>query len=228
MYSRKLLAVLVGLLLACPTWADPTVIGNVERSQAASVQGVRLAPGSTLFSGDLIQVDVGGAARVALPDGALIQLTENSLVQLAKNEATTQVTVERGSLAFRSTEKSRVEALLGDATIGSIDNNLAVGIILMRSPDAAFIRAEKGRLGVRLAHNGALTTLREGEGVEVRLTTDPAETQSGKAPSGRSGARTVIIVALILAGMTTGIVVTLANGEPETNNCNAVSPFRCP
>jgi len=228
MYSRKLLACLLVLLLAFPAWANPTVVGSVVRSQAASVQGVRLATGSTLYSGDTIHVDAGGAARIALPDGALIQLTENSLVQLARNDATTQLIVDRGSLAFRSTEKSPVEALLGDATIRSADDNLAVGIIQMRGPDAAVIMAEKGRLSIQLAHDGSLTTLREGEGMEVRLVADTAEAQSGPTPAGRSRRRRVILLAIILAGAMTAIALLLANQEPELNNCNAVSPFRCP
>jgi ferric-dicitrate binding protein FerR (iron transport regulator) len=228
MYSRKLLACLLVLLLAFPAWANPTVVGSVVRSEAASVQGVRLATGSTLYSGDTIHVDAGGAARIALPDGALIQLTENSLVQLARNDATTQLIVDRGSLAFRSTEKSPVEALLGDATIRSADDNLAVGIIQMRGPDAAVIMAEKGRLSIQLAHDGSLTTLREGEGMEVRLVADTAEAQSGPTPAGRSRRRRVILLAIILAGAMTAIALLLANQEPELNNCNAVSPFRCP
>jgi len=228
MYSRKLLACLLVLLLAFPAWANPTVVGSVVRSQAASVQGVRLATGSTLYSGDAIHVDAGGAARIALPDGALIQLTENSLVQLARNDATTQLIVDRGSLAFRSTEKSPVEALLGDATIRSADDNLAVGIIQMRGPDAAVIMAEKGRLSIQLAHDGSLTTLREGEGMEVRLVADTAEAQSGPTPAGRSRRRRVILLAIILTGAMTAIALLLANQEPDLNNCNAVSPFRCP
>ena len=189
---------------------------------------MRLATGLTLYSGDTIHVDAGGAARIALPDGALIQLTENSLVQLARNDATTQLIVDRGSLAFRSTEKSPVEALLGDATIRSADDNLAVGIIQMRGPDAAVIMAEKGRLSIQLAHDGSLTTLREGEGMEVRLVADTAEAQSDPAPAGRSRRRRVILLAIILAGAMTAIALLLANQEPDLNNCNAVSPFRCP
>ena len=228
MYSRKLLACLLVLLLAFPAWANPTVVGSVVRSQAASVQGVRLATGSTLYSGDTIHVDAGGAARIALPDGALIQLTENSLVQLARNDATTQLIVDRGSLAFRSTEKSPVEALLGDATIRSADDNLAVGIIQMRGPDAAVIMAVQGRLSVRLAHDGSSTTIREGEGLEVGLVADTAEAQSDPAPAGRSRRRRVILLAIILTGAMTAIALLLANQEPDLNNCNAVSPFRCP
>ena len=228
MYSRKLLAGLLVLLLARPAWANPTVVGNVVRSQAASVQGVRLTAGSTLYSGDTIYVDAGGAARIALPDGALIQMAESSQVHLARNETTTQMIVDSGSVAFRSTMKSPVEALLGDATIRSADDNLAIGIIQMRGPDAAVIVAEKGRLSIRLAHDGSLTTLREGEGMEVRLVADTAEAQGGTAPAGSSRARRVILFALILAGATTAIGLLLANQQNEPPNCNAVSPFACP
>ena len=59
---------------------------------------MRLATGLTLYSGDTIHVDAGGAARIALPDGALIQLTENCQVQLARNDATPQLIADRGGV----------------------------------------------------------------------------------------------------------------------------------
>jgi len=226
MSLRKPLAGLLVLLLAFPAWANPTVVGTVVRSEFTHVQGARLTPGSTLFSGDTIHVDSRGAARIALPDGGLLQLAENSQVQLAKSGASTQVIIERGGVAFRSTDKTTVEAVLGHATIRPADAGPAVGIVQMRGLDAALIVAEKGRWNLRLASDGSLTTIREGEGVEVRLLAETASPQA--APPGRHGARRVLILAIILAGATTAIAALLANQEPATNNCNAVSPFRCP
>ena len=225
MSLRKTLAGLLVLLLAFPAWANPTVVGTVVRSEFANVQGARLTPGSTLFSSDTIHVDSGGAARIALPDGGLLQLAEDSQVQLAKSGADTQVIIERGGVAFRSTDKAPVEAVLGDATIRPADAGPTVGIVQMRGSDTALIVAEKGRLNLRLASDGSLRTIREGEGVEVRLLAETASPQA--APAGH-GARRVLILAFILAGVTTAIAALLANQEPVTNNCNAVSPFRCP
>lgn len=226
MSLRKPLAGLLVLLLAFPVWADPSVVGNVVRSELATVQGVRLTPGSTLYSGDTIRVDSGGTARIALPDSALVQLTENSRVKLVRIGASTQVNIERGSVAFRSTEKSPVEAVLGDATIRPADPGPAVGVVQMRGADAAVIVAEKGRFNLRLAYDGSLKTIREGEAVEVRLLAETANPQG--APGGRTSARRVIILAIILAAATTTAALLLANQEPDIPNCNAVSPFRCP
>jgi len=226
MSLRKPLAGLLALLLAFPAWADPTVVGTVVRSELTNLQGARLAPGSTLFSGDTINVEAGGAARIALSDGALLQLGEGSLVRLMQSGASTQVILERGGVALRSTEKTPVEVMLGDATIRPADAGPTVGIIHTRGPDSALIVAEKGRLSLRLADDGSLTTIREGEAAEVRLLAETAN--PGGAPGGQTSARKVIILAIILAGVTTAIAVLLNKEEPVTNNCNAVSPFRCP
>ncbi len=226
MALRKLLAGLLALLLAFPACADNSVVGTVVRSELANLQGARLVPGSTLFSGDSIQVDSGGAARILLADGALLQLAEGSLVRLMRAGANTQVIIERGGVALRSTQTAPVEAVLGDATIRPADAAPTVGIIHTRGPDGAWIVAEKGRLNLRLAHDGSVTTLREGEAAEVRLLAETPGAQG--APGGQTSARRVIILALILGGVATAIAALLANQEPVTNNCNAVSPFRCP
>ena len=78
MFARQVLALLLVLLLAFPAWGDPNIVGSVASSQSATVRGTNLTPGSTIFSGDTIEVGAHGSAWITLPGGAQVQVAENS------------------------------------------------------------------------------------------------------------------------------------------------------
>ncbi len=244
MFARQVLAVLLALLLALPAWGEPNVVGNVVSSRSASVRGASLTPGSTILSGDTIDVGPQGRAWITLARGAQVYVSENSLVSLAKTPDEIQLTVHRGGASFRTAEKSPVEALLGDATVRSADGLPAVGIINVRDSQSGVIAAEKGTLLITTEHDSKSVTLREGEGAEVTLVpqqdTDQEKEKkkkkrgaaaAGTVPGGSLTAGKAVIIAAIVGGATVGIAVWLLNREPSNtvqSNCNAVSPFRCP
>ncbi len=232
MVRRQALAVILVLLIAFPAWGDLSVVGNVAGSQSATVRGASLTPGSTIFSGDTIEVGPHGSARIALTDGAQVQLAEQSQVRLAKSADKVQLTIDRGLASFRTAEKSGLEALLGDATIRSANAMPTVGIISVRSPQSAIIAAQKGALLISTAHDAKSLTLREGEAAEVKLVPEQDKDKrkgAAAAPAGSWTAGKVVILAVILAGTVTGIGVLLGQSEvqlSQTEKQNAVSPFR--
>ncbi len=238
--GRQALALLLVLLLAFPAWGDPVVVGNVASSQSATVRGTTLAPGSTIFSGDTVEVGTRGSAWITLTGGAQVKVGENSQVRLAKTTDSIQLIIDRGGALFRTAEKSPVEALLGDATIRSADSLPAVGIIIVHDAQSAVIAAQKGMLLISTAHDSKNVTLREGERAEVTLVpqqdTDQDKNKKKKGgaavPAGSSlTAGKAVLIAAILGGVTTAIARLLSDQETKhttTDNCNAVSPFRCP
>ena len=240
---RHALALLLVLLLAFPAWGDPIVVGNVASSQSATVRGTTLAPGSTIFSGDTVEVGTRGSAWITLTGGAQVKVAENSQVRLAKTTDSIQLIIDRGGALFRTAEKSPVEALLGDATIRSADGSPAVGIIIVQDAQSAVIAAQKGMLLINTAHDSKTVTLREGERAEATLVpqqdTDQDKNKKKKKrggavvlPAGSSlTAGKAVLIAAILGGLTTAIALLLSDRETKhttTDNCNAVSPFRCP
>jgi len=240
MFARQALVFLLVLTLAFPAWAAPTVVGNVASSESATVRGTALTPGSTVFSGDTIDVGPKGIARLALTDGAQVQMAGNSQVRLTKTSDTIQLTIDRGLTAFLTTEKSAIEALLGDATIRPANGTAAIGVINVRSPETAVIAAQKGTPLISTAHDSKTVTLREGQGAEVTLAPDNAQPtpeekkkrRGGAAvPAGSWSAGKVIIIGAILAGVATGVGFLLGRNEvdlTQQQKCLVVSPFRCP
>ncbi len=237
---RQALTVLLASVLASPAWGDPNVVRNVSTSKTATVRGTSLTPGSTIFSGDTIEVGPQGGARITLRGGAQVQVAENSLVRLTKLTDRIQLIVDRGTALFRTVEQSPVEALLGDATIRSANGLPAVGVVSVRNAQSAMIAAQKGTLLVSIAHDSGSVTLREGEGAEVTLVPENdadkdkrkkkgGAVPAGSVPAGSLTAGKTVVIAAILAGLTTAIGFT--RGDPShtiMQNCNAVSPFRCP
>jgi hypothetical protein len=84
------------LLLAVSVGAKPTPIGTVTSCTAATIHGTSLVPGSTIFSGDAIDVGPGGSAWIAAPGGAQVRVFENSAVSFTSNENSIEVIVTRG------------------------------------------------------------------------------------------------------------------------------------
>ncbi len=178
MPTKRVLAVILLLLLAFPAWGGPSVVGSVASSQSATVRGNRLAPGSTIHSGDTIEVGAQGSAWIALLGGAQVQLGEKSQARLTKTTEKMQLTIDRGLASFRTVEKSEFEALLADATIRSANGRPALGIISVRSPQLAVIAAKRGALLISTAHDLKSLTLEEGQGVDVTLIPGATTSQS--------------------------------------------------
>lgn len=230
---KQALTLLLTSVLAFPAWGNPNVVGNISTSKATAVRGATLTPGSTIYSDDPIEVGPQGSAWITLTGGAQVQVEENSLVRLTKLTDRTQLIVDRGTASFRTVEQSPVEALLGDATIRSANSWPAVGIVSVRNAQSAMIAAQKGTLLITTAHDSGSVTLHEGEAAEVTLVpeTDEETKKKGPIPAGSSNVRRMALIAVMLVGLTTTAGFIAGHFDPShtvTQNCNAVSPFRCP
>lgn len=234
MVVRQALALLMVLTLAFPAWGDANIVGSVASSQSATVRGAELTPGSTVFSGDTINVGTRGGARIALPGGAQVQMGENSQISLNRADGRIQLAIARGLVSFRTAEKAEVETLLADATIRSADGLPVIGIINWRSPNSAVVAAQKGVLLITTGDESKSLTLRAGEGAELTLAQDKdQENEKNKkkrrAAGGYWPASKVVAAALILGGAATAIGILLGRGEvDQANKGNAISPFRFP
>jgi hypothetical protein len=96
MNAQKATVVTLILLLVVPVWASPISLGSVSRSRAATVRGTILVPGSTIFSGDTIEVGDQGSVWIALRGGGQVHVLQNSSVRLIKTTDSIQLTIDRG------------------------------------------------------------------------------------------------------------------------------------
>ncbi len=90
MMAGRGLALLLIALLAVPATTSPstgalavaTPIGTISQSDAANVGGAGALPGSTVFSGDSIEVGPRGSAWILMNGGGNVRLSPDSSVRL--------------------------------------------------------------------------------------------------------------------------------------------------
>jgi len=232
MFPRQALAAFLTVLLACPAWTNPNVVGTAAASKGATVRGSTLLPGSTIFSGDTIATGQTGSASISLTGGAQVRVGSESRIRLTRKDEKALLELTRGRAAFRVSNASPFEARFADATLRPAGGDTAVAFINMTGERTALIAAEKGSWVVSTAHDAKSVTLRENEGVEVTLAPAPPAPQAGGASGASSLSGTwIAILGVIVAGIVTGVAVFRNSDETnlsDTDKRNEVSPFRFP
>jgi hypothetical protein len=224
MIIKQFLTIFVAFLMAVPSWASSAAVGTVRGGEAATVHGLSMVPGTTLFDGDTITVGPRGSALIAFLGGAQLMLAADSEVDLLKegDPQPIQVDVSRGLARFRSTEKTPVEALLDDATVRPAKGGDGVGFIRILSPTSALIGSEKGEMLVTTAHDGNSMTIPEGMATTVRL--EPPQKGEGRRYGRRRHGLIVILMGALIIGTVAGIATAINVGEPHT--APSISPFK--
>lgn len=238
--ARRVLAIALSALLVIPAAASPShpsspaiPIGVFSYAEATNIGGAGALAGTTLFSGDFVDVGARGSAWVLLKNGMQVRVSSGSrtrLTELPGNAKHVEMELLAGAARFRTTETSQVVARLADATARAKGAKPAVGIISLLSPKRAIIGAESGELLVSTAHDRKSVTLHEGESVEVTLADAPAPAQPQGGSTGASTLSTtqVAVLGVVLAVIAIAIGVKLSldeKGLTAQQIGNIVSPF---
>jgi hypothetical protein len=221
MLARKSLLLLLIAAMAFPGYGSPVAIGVVQGSTDSQVRGINLVPGTTLYSGDVVQVGSEGSTQISFGGSSELVLLQNSRAQVTQTTAKSpvQIDMQDGFAKFRSSSTAPIVAMLGDATIRAANGN-AVGAIKITGSDSALISAEKGSLVVTTAGDAASTTVPEGMALNVALAPDaPAGTTANSGTSKRKK----LVAGLLIIGAAAGIGAALALNEPT--NEPSLSPF---
>lgn len=248
MMARNGLAALLVVFLAVPAGASPSTtprttvipIGAVSSGESTNIGGASAVAGTTVFSGDVIEVGPRGSAWLLLNGGTQVRIAPDSRVRLAlaasKSPASTsnpiEIEVFSGTATFRTSEASPVWARLADAIIRAKGARPAVGVVAVRGDNKAMVVAEKGELWVSTTHDAKSVTLREGEAVEATLVPAPPEPgpQGSKSTPGLTG-KQLAILGTTIAVIATIIWLKLSHdnkGLTDTQKRNMVSPFQFP
>ena len=229
---RKFLAAFLSFVAVSPVWGGAEPLGNITFSNDATVRHTQLAPGSTVFSGDVISVSERGAARIALVGGAQAEILNNSSVQINKTADSVQMAVEGGRVSFHAAGESTFSALINGATVRPVGGTETSGVIQLLSDTHAFVAAQKGTLLLTTAADGKTYTLQEGQAADLTATEDPQQGGAPPAPAGKSSFPTISkktvywTVAIVAAavGVTSYLLVRHEHKIPASNLQNEISP----
>jgi hypothetical protein len=222
MLARKGLLIWLVAMMAFPGYGNPVAIGVVQGSTDSQVRGANLIPGTTVYSGDIVEVGSGGSTQISFGGSSELVLLQNSRAQVlqAAAKSPVQIDVEGGFARFRSSASALVVAMLGDATIRAANGD-AVGAVKITGSDAALISAEKGSLVVATTDNATSTTVPEGMALNVSLAPDTA---AGASANGSTSKRKKLVAGLLIVAAAAGIGAGLALNEGT--NEPSLSPFR--
>jgi len=245
MMARRALAGILIALLAVPAAASPTTgspkaafpIGTISQSNATNISGAGALPGTTVFSGDTIDVGPRGSAWILMSGGRHVRVSSSSRIRMvghAGGQNRVEMEIFSGAARFASSETALVIARLADATVRAQGTQPAVGLISVLSLRKAVISSEKGELLVSTAHDRKSVTLREGEAVEVTLMDAPApgKPQSGGSTGAKSLTGTqVAVIGSVVAAILALLAIKLADDNRNLTlleKQDAVSPFKFP
>lgn len=222
MLARKTILFLLIAAMALPGYGSPVAIGVVQGSTDSQVRGVNLVPGTTLYSGDVVEVGSGGSAQISFGGSSELILLQNSRAEVTQTapKSPVQIGMENGFAKFRSSNSSPIVAMLGDGTIRAANGD-AVGAIKITGSNSALISAEKGSLVVTSAGGATSTTVPEGMALNVTLAPDTA---AGASANGSTSKRKKLVAGLLIIGAAAGIGAGLALNEGT--NEPSLSPFQ--
>lgn len=228
MVARKALAVVLISLLAVPAaWAGPRAAGSVTSSQAATIRGMALAPGTTVFAGDRVDVGREGAVLMALGRGSQVLIGEQSRLLLSARDSRIEAELEAGRASLRLAD-GHLAGVIGDAQVRAA-GDAAVANIGFASESKAVIFAERGELLVSAAAMGEMIRLREGEALEMTLG-EPAQMQGNVEPDAQRRRR-VLVWGLVFGGAAGAAALAIALNRDKLSDRDkggAVSPFQFP
>lgn len=191
---------MVFLLAGSSSPGRPAVLGVVVEAYRAHLGGGAVSPGATVYDGDHLSTEEGGALRLRC-NAALLDLAEKSaaLVRHAEDVAQgleAEAELVQGTLVFSTARAGELEIEAREAHIRPVGNGRTVAQVSVIGPRELHIYARRG--AVLFSYRGESKTIAEGESYQVIL--DPEEDGSEKKQSRPNAGRPPKAFLLVAGG----------------------------
>ena len=182
--ARSCLGTLLASLLSFPGFAaNEKSLGLVVQAQDAQIADSKVAIGTTVYSGDKVETELGGALRLRMGATQLYLLSASSATLAQRSEAVVAV-VARGTVGFSSNGTDQFELEVPEGTIRAANGQPAYGQVVIVGPQEIVVSAFHGSLV--LDNDGEIHTIPEGK--SFRVVMDPEPTAAPEmAPSKDDG-----------------------------------------
>jgi len=185
----------------------------VTHAERAHVGEAAASAGSTVFDGDQLSTEVGGALRIT---GASLrlQLDAQSILTLrrpADAENSMEADLASGTLVFSAARNGGITVVADDATIRPAASAATVAHIRVVNPKELRICAQRGAL--EFSYHGENEVIPEG--AAYRVLVDPSEkelaafsdSEGGKKKAGKPHTKFLLLVIAIAAGVTIPVLM---------------------
>jgi hypothetical protein len=193
----------------------PAALGVVVEAYRAHLGGGAVSPGATVYDGDHLSTEEGGALRLRC-NAALLDLAEKgaALVRHAEDVAQgleAEAELVQGTLVFSTARAGELEIEAREAHIRPVGNGRTVAQVSVIGPKELHIYARRG--AVLFSYQGESKTITEGESYEVIL--DPPEDGSGKTKPAQKRRRPPKKFLLVAAGAGAAAAVVILYEKHE-------------
>ncbi len=216
MTLRSLLTLqMVFLLAETSSPGRPAVMGMVVEAYRAHLGGGAVSPGATVYDGDHLSTEEGGALRLRC-NAALLDLAEKSaaLVRHAEDVAQgleAEAELVQGTLVFSTARAGELEIEAREAHIRPVGNGRTVAQVSVIGPKELHIYARRG--AVLFSYRGESKTIAEGESYQVIL--DPPEDGSDKTQPAQKRRRPPKAFLLVAGGAGAAAAVVIVHEKHE-------------
>jgi len=187
-FARPCIAAILAGLLAFPGFAaNEKPLGFVTQAQSAQVSDAKVAIGTTVYPGDRVQTEAGGALRLRMGTTQLYLLASSSATLGQRSDALF-AEVLRGTVGFSSNGTDQLELEVAEGVIRAANGQPAYGQVTIVGPAEIVVSAFHGSLV--LDNDGELHTIPEGKSYRVTMDLEPAGTAAPVIPAYRDDANT--------------------------------------
>jgi hypothetical protein len=195
------------LLVGGPSPAKVVPLGMVTHAERAHVGEAAVSAGSTVFDGDQLSTEAGGALRITGPSLRL-QLDAQSILTLrrpAEKEDGVEADLASGTLVFSAARNGSITVVADDALIRPAAAAATLAHIRVVNPKELRIYAQRGAL--EFSYHGESEVIPEGAAYRVLL--DPSEkelaafsdSEEAREKVGKPHAKFLLLAIAIAAGV---------------------------
>ena len=207
-----LIAVLIAGLLNIPAYAaDEKPLGLVTQAENAHIGSAKVSIGTTIFPGDTIATEAGGALRLNFGSSQLYLLSASSAT-LSQSASATMVhaVVGRGTVGFSSTGTDHIELEIPQGILRAANSQPAYGQVTIVGPLEVVISTYRGTLS--LDHDGEVRDIPAGRSYRVTMELEPAAAAAAPAGVGGSNKHALNTPALVWAIVAVGAAAGVGYG----------------
>lgn len=167
------------LLIGGPSSGKVLPLGIVLHADRAYIGEAEVSAGCTIFEGDRVSTDAGGALRISIPALTLQLGAQSSMVIRHAPGSDENILAEltSGTLVFSAAPAGRIAVGASEAIVRPAANAATIAQVRLVNPKELRIYAQRGAL--KFSYHGESETVPEGKAYRVFL--DPSETELAAA-----------------------------------------------
>ena len=176
---------MLGVLASIPAFGSSNVVGAVVAAKNASVGGVALLPGHTLFSGDGLRVEYG-MTLVTMGKGSRMVFGRDTVASFERESSAVTALLERGSVSVYHPmdDLAPLRLEVGNLSIVPAEGLGTLGEVAV-SDEGVVIKTAQGLLRVEAEGTGQAFEVPKGESVKFV----PNSNKTAAAPQQQGGAQ---------------------------------------